>query len=982
MPTGSGKSGVIAYGARNIHATKKTTVLVLTPRTKITEQLYKECNGSFFKKLDKSIPLEEIPGDCVHLNSDITILDEEIEGKVFFLNIQKLIKIWRVPANTIEEERKLRKKIWKKLISEVGLIIIDEGHYEPANSWSECIRSFTNSAKIIFTATPYRNDLKAFDIKKDYSYFCTYSISKNNGNLRTVAFLPPESRLNYSEFTESVVKNYKELINKKKIHKDAKVIIRCDDFDTIQKIAEIFEKKGESYYAIHEGFLGSDDPKRIKKVPNNIEEDKTIFWIHQYKLMEGVDDPSFQFLCNFQKFKNSRSLVQQVGRVIRIRKNKTEIGYVLENSGGRENAVWDTYLEFDKHIESKPEDMFFEFEKYFAEMLNCHPSFTYVGGGFRKRLELPLIKPDKDLLLPLTCNLYLVKNKIKFKEMKEDIEAVLKENDRLVHGIYEDSLVIVHAGINHSKYLLNHAYLENDLEVIIVYQYGDYVAIYDTGSFAESYLRDNSYISKVDEQKLKKLYKQSKNTLVSNVSLINTNLSPNSIRKKTFTARKISETAISVDDFSQYCSNSFGYSFELNPFSGSNQDEHVKRYVGFTTCKITQDKRFDYSYGEFKFWIRHIIGKIDSDSAQINLFKRYSSEYKPTKISTISNVLLNLSEVETHFNYTPSQDVVFEDICVNVNNSNDFTITISGNTYDCHIEKNQLSDTFKVTSPGLNKDFDPISTDYKNLTSYINKGQLFSLLFNSKSYIYSNGRFFKPEIQVGNNFDKSQFNILDYIEDFAELASIKSEKGTKTVNTNSNWDTGTLFRLIADQGTGTSLSNLFSGSTKYLICDDMGVEVADFILVDNDRVVFIHAKATTSTSDVSASSLQEVCAQATKNLSYLSPFNKIIPTGVKSKWGKEWKANGVTGTVKNRMIVGGAKNHSKAWEDIQIKLKDPNTKKEVWLILGNVLSKNKLEQKLKSSGDYKIALQASLLILSSYQAAYSIGARLRVLCSP
>lgn len=70
----------------------------------------------------------------------------------------------------------------------------------------------------------------------------------------------------------------------------------------------------------------------------------------------------------------------------------------------------------------------------------------------------------------------------------------------------------------------------------------------------------------------------------------------------------------------------------------------------------------------------------------------------------------------------------------------------------------------------------------------------------------------------------------------------------------------------------------------------MGIEAADFIVSGESRVVFIHVKgvgAKGKISKYSAGKLSIVCAQATKNIRYLSMFNTQKPKNV-GRWDQEW----------------------------------------------------------------------------------------------
>jgi hypothetical protein len=58
---------------------------------------------------------------------------------------------------------------FQEALHSVDLVIVDEGHYEPAFSWAQAVRELEKPT-LIFTATPYRNDYKYFKIKGNYVF--------------------------------------------------------------------------------------------------------------------------------------------------------------------------------------------------------------------------------------------------------------------------------------------------------------------------------------------------------------------------------------------------------------------------------------------------------------------------------------------------------------------------------------------------------------------------------------------------------------------------------------------------------------------------------------------------------------------------------------------------------------------------------------------------------------------------------------------
>jgi hypothetical protein len=161
--------------------------------------------------------------------------------------------------------------------------------------------------------------------------------------------------------------------------------------------------------------------------------------------------------------------------------------------------------------------------------------------------------------------------------------------------------------------------------------------------------------------------------------------------------------------------------------------------------------------------------------------------------------------------------------------------------------------------------------------------------------------------------------------------------------------------------------------------------VADFIMVQDGtahhrrRVVFIHAKSKREASNCSASALQDVCGQAQKNLREVSLFAETGPSK-RHKWSQPWDGRPHThGIVRER--VRRRNPHSDPEEDIRRAVKDPNADREVWLVLGNLLSKNTLQTMLSRNSPPGYAIQAAYLLFSTLTNTAAAGARLRVFCA-
>lgn len=276
MPTGSGKSGIIATIC-NLQYNKCT--LIVTPRIALTNQIKSAVEKGFFEDVLKksSNPNKKVFKDLL---SDQVPLDNtnNYDNVVYTSTIQK-----------VDWLRKNNKTLYDSLINKIELVIFDEGHYEPAYSWSQTIRGF-KSKKLLFTATPFRNDLKPFDISEEFIYPYRYLDGVKDRYLREVEFKSETREKDDDSFLNKIFAHYKFKFGA--FTKDSpKLIIRCSQRSTIIRLTNKIKKdfKSIEVLSIHESFKTSKEAHLISSVPRQTTKHNAKVWIHQNKLLEGID---------------------------------------------------------------------------------------------------------------------------------------------------------------------------------------------------------------------------------------------------------------------------------------------------------------------------------------------------------------------------------------------------------------------------------------------------------------------------------------------------------------------------------------------------------------------------------------------------------------------------------------------------------------------------------------------------------------------
>jgi hypothetical protein len=137
--------------------------------------------------------------------------------------------------------------------------------------------------------------------------------------------------------------------------------------------------------------------------------------------------------------------------------------------------------------------------------------------------------------------------------------------------------------------------------------------------------------------------------------------------------------------------------------------------------------------------------------------------------------------------------------------------------------------------------------------------------------------------------------------------------------------------------------------------------------------VFAQAKCKRGATQVAASALYDVCAQANKNLGYLRYGGGEMP-GRSRKWATPWKGGPKDSTYKvSPRIRRGPTAAAAFLGELNAILPKPGTRREMWLVLGKTLSKKEFREELTSRKPPASAIQTFYLLMTAHSACKSVG---------
>ena len=971
MPTGTGKTGVIACCS---HFLKHVgCVLVLSPRIALRDQLAREVRGRFFTKLGLS---DDLPKAVHNVTRTFpSVADADFDQVILTMTIQMLHSM----RNRSDEN-------YAVLQDKVSLLIVDEGHYEPALMWREAIRGIA-TPRVVFTATPFRNDLKLFDVSVDHSFSYTVKEAIEDRTVRSVQFHQRAVADAPTAFVQDVISFYDDqFLDAQQEADPPRAIIRCDSHEDIRRIGQAFQNAGRACVLIHESFSDGDAARPLERhaVPDP-DTEHAVFWVHQFKLLEGIDDPRFQLLAIRKEFRNTRALVQQIGRVLRNpARTPGAVGHVLDHSQGRQEELWKDFRRFDDMVADNGMDVADFGGRMLSAIRKAQPDVIYLDGRFRSAFALDEIDPEDELIIPATVNVFRKSAGFDRQALRSHLECDYKQQDRDVRYVPSGGAdVFLYLGFRNSPLLRSTSFIECRLGVTIVRECGEYVCCYDSGGGVPAILDDYTEPVPVDE--LRRLFRKADGSYLTAVSLHNSNLGVRAIRTRAITASRIDDTVPTFDDHSFICRTARGYSSEDN---GA-----VRRYVGFGRGKITDSTVGRVPFDDYLAWLDQVTQVLIDKPEPVGAFVRFALHADPPDDPTPLNILLDLGEVEDEFvtseadGIEAGQAMVIEDACQDVTDG-EFAVQANGKKCAVSVAFCSKTGRYVIDSADLETVYhSTVNGLDRGIVHYLNREQAFRVVPRSHGSFYTLGAFYSPIIRFGKRYDDDQIGLLKILYGSKCVETVGSEKGTVCRLDRSGWDADSVFSIIDSLGVGHGLDALF-GNPDTVICDDMGTEAADFIFADSgqSRVAFVHAKCRSKagTSKYAASPLQEVCGQATKNLKYFSRYVSYDPPKARKWHNNAWKAPSTTqGEVAARIrrYPAGLSTGLKVWQHVQRLIRDPNSTLEVWLVLGRLLSKSELERQLTASNPAPEARQAAYLLFSVMNDVASVGARLRVICS-
>ena len=372
LPTGGGKTVIFSEIAKQYISEWKEKVLILTHRIELSVQTSKQ--------------LSAIGVNNKIINSEVKTLEDQDEFQCFIAMVETL-------NNRLHDD--------ENFIKDVGLVIVDEAHY---NSFRKIFQFYENANILGVTATPLSSN-RALPLNDNYHKLI---VGESISNLIEGGYLSDAETFTYDvnlhglkigsngDFTvsssELVYGNYfmqeKLLFAYEEVAIGNKTLIFNSGIETSQRVEEMFKKRGFDIRHLDSTFSDKDRKDVLawfKEKPDAILTSVGI-------LTTGFDEPTVQTIILNRATRSLTLYHQMIGRGSRRLPNKSVFKLIDLGNNVRRFGVWQDFINWqdafkfpDRFLESRlteSDDIEFEVEYEFPK-------------GLKERLNVELLDSFK-----------------------------------------------------------------------------------------------------------------------------------------------------------------------------------------------------------------------------------------------------------------------------------------------------------------------------------------------------------------------------------------------------------------------------------------------------------------------------------------------------------------------------------------------------------------------------------------------------------
>ena len=324
MPTGSGKTAVLISAAFVLRANR---VLIITPSRMVREQIAREVSTLSTLRsvgaLDNAIQAPSV----FSTKKRIKAFDEWEEMRQFDVVVGTVPSISPEYVDVPEPPPDL-----------FDLVIVDEAHHSPARTWQAILNHFDQAKRLLFTATPFRQDQKEIKGRFIFTYDLRKAFEDNVFGEITFRPVTPDQDENHDiaiacsaelQFRQDQEQGFQH-----------RLMVRTDTRNRATELLDVYQQHTGLRLSV---VTGDKSLRFVKKVVDQLDEGELDGIICVNMLGEGFNFPSLKIAAIHSPHRSLAVTLQFIGRFART---------VGENIGSA------TFLAIPSEIEIEAERLY------------------------------------------------------------------------------------------------------------------------------------------------------------------------------------------------------------------------------------------------------------------------------------------------------------------------------------------------------------------------------------------------------------------------------------------------------------------------------------------------------------------------------------------------------------------------------------------------------------------------------------------------
>ena len=195
------------------------------------------------------------------------------------------------------------------------LLVIDEAHHFPADTWSALAAANADAHVALFTATPFRRDRKSIGARTVFVYSLQQALA--DGILRPVSFIPVEVEPAGDIDAALAAAAAGRLRSPEHAEGGSRMIIRTDTVDHAKALVGVYAAAG-----VQAGLItGQSSPSAARRAISQLRDGSLDGLINVGVLGEGFDFPELKIGVYHRRHKSLPATLQFLGRIARISTN-------------------------------------------------------------------------------------------------------------------------------------------------------------------------------------------------------------------------------------------------------------------------------------------------------------------------------------------------------------------------------------------------------------------------------------------------------------------------------------------------------------------------------------------------------------------------------------------------------------------------------------------------------------------------------------